>query len=399
MEKQASPHDEDNSGNLKDFKETMRRLAESDSERHYIAVFVAWRGQVLPGNIFTSYWNRRSAAMRVGGPSMTEALFRLMFVTKPPIPPTIENECGNKPIETDIFHGISRDPVTGKGLAENAIPGIDRQAGAASPAPQSRSFVKDRFVIVGHSFGARILERALSQPLMALLYERQSEAAECVRTFNAQRSDKHLPDSPIFQSPADLITMINSANDSFETKAMIEGMARMGLSSCMGTDCRRPQDPAAHPLMVAILSNGDWATKTVMPIAQRLSYFDQNLNRKYDKDAKAKGQVDEPKQRTFFFRNEGSVPQLISHTVEPESVPQCDTYPHFSNGKACFVLRAKKPDTNHFLNTTPFWVFDVPTSVIPNHTGIFQTGTVSLLKMIISNAMKASDPLNLTVVK
>jgi len=412
----ASPHDEKD-GNLKDFKETMRKLACSDPSRHYIAVFIAWRGQVIPNNYFSSYWNRRSAAMRVGGISMTEALFRLMFVTKPPISPTIANRCGNHLTESD-YPTVRRDPVTGKGLAESAIAGVDTQGAAVSPESQPRSFLKDRFVVVGHSFGARVLERALSQPLMALLYERQSEAVACVQRFNALNPKDQLSNSPLFQSPADLIAMINSANDSFETKAMIEGMARMNLSSCMGTDCRRSKDPAyqtpsngsatnplpsnasaAHPLIVAILSAGDQATTIAMPLAQRISYFDQNLDRKYDKATKAheEGQIDVPKQHTFFFHNEASIPQLISHTVEPESVPQCDTYPHFSNGQTCFVLRAKQALPNQFVNTTPFWVFGVPSSVIPNHTGIFQPGTVALLQMIISNAMESSTPLNLTL--
>ena len=312
----ASPHDEDKDGNLKSFKNIMKGLADLDPGRHYIAVFVAWRGQVIPHNLFTSYWNRRSAAMRVGGPSMTEALFRLMFVTKPPIAPTLENECGFKTEETRT-PAIGRDPVTGKGLAENAIAGIDKNEGAAPLAVAKRSFARDRFVIVAHSFGARVMERALSQPLMSLLYERQSEASSCIVRWKENHLDETQPQIS-FQSPADLITMINSANDSFETKAMIEGMTRMGLISCIDEKCSSAGASNAHPLIVAILSDGDWATKTVMPVAQRISYFEQNLNRKYDDNPNEKGQIDERKQRKFFFKNEGSVPQLISHTLKPD---------------------------------------------------------------------------------
>ncbi|MFL6387783.1 MAG: hypothetical protein ACJ71U_09865 [Terriglobales bacterium] len=394
----ASPHDEDKDGNLKSFKHIMMGLAESDQSRHYIGVFVAWRGQVIPGNIFTSYWNRRGAAMRVGGPSMTEALFRLMFVTKPPIAPTLENECGRKTEETSTPATI-RDPVTGKGLAENAITGIDKKGDAAHRVAAKRSFARDRFVIVAHSFGARVMERALSQPLMSLLYERQSEASSCIARWKENHPNE-APPQISFQSPADLITMINAANDSFETKAMIEGMTRMGLVSCIDTKCSSAGASDAHPLIVSILSDGDWATKTVMPIAQRISYFEQNLNRKYDRDPNEKGQIDEPKQRTFFLRNEGSVPQLISHTLNPDpKLPSlCVTeYPHFSNKKQCFTLQAKLADAKHFVNRTPFWVFDVPTSVIAGHNGIFQPATVELLRMMIKNAMDAKQQLNLSI--
>jgi hypothetical protein len=392
----ASRHDEEKDGNLKNFKITMQGLADSDPGRHYIAVFVAWRGQVIPHNIFTSYWNRRGAAMRVGGPSMTEALFRLMFTTKPPIAPTLENECGLKPEEISTS-ATGRDPVTGKGLPENAIAGIDKKNGSEPRVTSKRSFVKDRFVIVAHSFGARVMERALSQPLMSLLYERQSEAASCVALWKVKNQDRDLPQVS-FQSPADLITMINPANDSFETKAMIEGMTRMGLVSCIDGNCNSAEASSAHPLMISILSDGDWATKTAMPIAQRISYFEQNLDRKYDDHPNQKGQIDERKQRTFFFKNEGNVPQLISHTLKPDPTlpPHCETeYPHFSNDKECFTLQPKPADNEHFVNRTPFWVFDVPASVISGHTSIFSHVTVELLKMMIKNAMDAKQQLNL----
>jgi len=109
------------------FKKTLNALSQ-DRTRRYIGVFVAWRGQVIPGDLFSSYWNRRDAANRIAGPSMTEALFRLMFATRP--------------------QSAWADPCA--------------QEGPADPA---------HFVIIGHSFGGRILERAVAQPYMAMLAE------------------------------------------------------------------------------------------------------------------------------------------------------------------------------------------------------------------------------------
>jgi hypothetical protein len=401
----ASPYDEENDKNLHGFEDTMKKIAsdDPDRDRHYIAVFIAWRGQVLSGNLFTSYWNRRSAAMRVGGPSMTEAIFRLMFVTKPPVPPTFANSCGDSlPRQEPVMQGIGRDPVTGKGIVENAIPGFDQMGGerGSSVAAENGSFVKNRFVLVSHSFGARVMERALGQPLMSLLYERRSEAVDCVQQWNASHPD-HLSTVPVFQSPADLITMINSANDSFESKSMIEGMTRMGLVSCIGAKCKTRSeignDPTQHPLIVSILSENDSATTKIMPVAQRLSYFGQNLDRKYDEPAADRGQIDVKKQRTFFLKNEGSIDQLVSHDLTGANATSCSGDLQFSYENTCFTLAPHEQKAGTFQNTTPFWVFKVPKALIPNHSNIFQGGTVALLSRIVENAMQSKDPLNLTI--
>jgi hypothetical protein len=197
----ASEYDE-RKKNLAGFKDQLQQLAEHDLDHSYIGVFFSWRGQSLPGDLFFSYWNRRDAARRVGGASMTEAIFRLMFVTKPPVPPSLtgENPCG------------AVNPTT-------------------SPNPP-----RDMFVLIGHSFGVRILERAISQPLMALLYERRSEADICRKAYNKDHKD-HPLNVIAFESPADLIVTINAANDAFEAKAMIEGMQRMNLRACIGDTC------------------------------------------------------------------------------------------------------------------------------------------------------------------
>ncbi|HWW98638.1 MAG TPA: hypothetical protein VNY74_13115 [Edaphobacter sp.] len=375
----ASEYDETHK-NLEGFKDQLQLLAEHDQLHSYIGVFLSWRGQSLPGDLFFSYWNRRDAARRVGGASMTEAIFRLMFVTKPPVPPS--------PTDRD-------------------------QCGAVnSPASlEAANKPRDLFVLIGHSFGVRILERAISQPLMALLYERRSEADICRKAYDDLHKDNPLK-VITFESPADLIVTINAANDAFEAKAMIEGMQRMNLRTCIGDTCNAQGEYFdSPPVIVSILSKGDWITRKLMPVAQAISYPSQKLNRKYDENAYEEGQLVDVKQHSFFLHNEGSIQQLVSHTVatctpETPCVPcpeglmfkgkttQYELIPVWIDPATCKKITppatqdssGAKPDPSsqrRFVNKTPFWVFMVPESVIPGHTEINTEAASALVQAIV----------------
>src|SRR5260370_1624712 len=84
------------------------------SPRAYIGIYLAWRGQVLAGDLFATFWNRRDTAGRIAGPSFSEAVFRIISASK-------EDSPNNK------------------------------------------------VVIVGHSFGSRLLENSISDTFVSLV--------------------------------------------------------------------------------------------------------------------------------------------------------------------------------------------------------------------------------------
>lgn len=94
----ASPYDESKK-NLGSFKSLLQGLSSRNAldvakPPVLVGVFLSWRGQSLAGDLAPSYWNRRDAATRVGGPSMTEVVTRLMFETKGvPQAPASEARC------------------------------------------------------------------------------------------------------------------------------------------------------------------------------------------------------------------------------------------------------------------------------------------------------------------
>src|SRR5579872_6835263 len=133
----ASPYDERHK-DLASFKSVLETLSDRTGIAYankppvLVGIFLAWRGQVLAGNKVSSYWNRRDAAVRVGGQSLTETVMRLMLETKgvpAPAVPTPADRCNSK---------------------------------------AQRASRNDHFVIVGHSFGARALEHAIAQPMLSL---------------------------------------------------------------------------------------------------------------------------------------------------------------------------------------------------------------------------------------
>jgi pimeloyl-ACP methyl ester carboxylesterase len=342
------------------FRNTLQTMAKEDPARAYIGVFIAWRGQSITGNVFSTYWNRRDAAERVGRSSMTEALFDLMFATRPPNPPSAENRCG-------------------------------------MTAPQEES----EFIVVGHSFGGRILQRALTQPVLALIIERSKEAERCRDEWNLKHEATDRLETLVFQPPASLIVFINPANDSFETKGAIEAMKRMNL---------RVYDPSkqgnffdAPPLFVSILSDGDWATTKVMPIAQFLSAPFVSIGRKYDRNAKEEHELSKRSQGYYYIHNDGRVQELITHKVtdmahetNEMSDKNCDPTkvlkrsPNspkitFPIGNTTYEALPMPQCRDRFRNNTPFWVITVPSAIVKDHSDIFEPGIVMLTTKILES--------------
>jgi hypothetical protein len=169
--------------------------------------------------------------------------------------------------------------------------------------------------------------------------------------------------------------------------------------------------------MISITSDGDWATETVMPLAQWFSSLPLSF-RHYDKDKNRcteEGQLCDHSQRYFYRHSEASIKEMRSHLViEAEDSASCEIkddrglvkWPFFkvdSTGLCFCIDRSKdKPTTtdkceadpakrktmfgsNEGWNNTPFYVIGVPKKLIKDHNDIFQDGTVELLTAISSH--------------
>jgi heat shock protein HspQ len=358
----ASQYDETHDKSLYGFKTLMQYRATHDKKAKYIGIFIAWRGQAIPGDLLVSYWNRRDAAARLGSPSFSEAVFRLMFATKgTTTQPEISNKC---------------------------------QSANADPS-------RAQFIVIGHSFGARILEGAVAQPFLTMLLERQSQTLNCIA--DAKKQGVTLPEAQgSFRSPADMIVLLNSANDAFKTKAMIEAMKRMNLKVTRPNASVEQKETASPdtssemdaygPLILSITSQGDWATARVMPVLQAVSTVDKEF-RSYDPDWKELGQESERSQKYYFLRNEGHINEFLTHNVELAAASECTDHhwPYFHGEDGCYRVVPI-----HKWNDTPFWVMSVSTHIIPNHEDVFKPGLIDLLESVLDRYAPTSGETNLS---
>jgi hypothetical protein len=359
----ASAYDEATK-NLDSFKSMMQVLSSRNSldvpkPPVLVGIFLSWRGQVLAGDLAATYWNRRDAAIRVGGPSMTEVVTRLMFETKG-VPLAPEDRC-------------EPPDVPGKRMSH--------------------------FAIIAHSFGARALEHALTEPMLSMILERQMQARECADAWNRSHPGDQLS-NVTFPAPADLVVFLNAANDAFEAKETIEALkrAQIHVSRKQTLDGRTASVGSAAPFMISITSDGDWATEKIMPVAQLLSSSALSF-RQYDKDGcTEEGQLCKHGQSYYYRHSEASIKEMRSHIVilEPAS---CGNWPYFQveSTKRCFCIDRNTDDprdkcredrvvdqkanfgTNTVWNDTPFYVIGVPHTLIADHNDIFQDGTEELL--------------------
>lgn len=310
----ASPNNE-RKKNLHDFKAVMERLAAGEDanvqqlnqasgqgvvpakRRSYIGVYLGWRGQSLAGDIFTTFWNRRDAAERVGSSDFAETLYRIMQTTK-------------------------------------------------EDSPQSK------VILVGHSFGARALETALTNTFVSLLVPRPGTIGPV--------------GPPVPWAPADLIVYVNAATDSFRTKQMIELMKRTQFGVSRGIL------NTSGPLFLSVTSTGDQATKLAFPLGQNISALEKSFRAKYDFET-----PEPPNQKTFFTRTPGHIPFLLSHVVRPVAKP-CISLPElfrFSTNGQCFEMTPLQGRWND----SPFWVVTVPPAIIKDHGDIFNASFMTMI--------------------
>jgi hypothetical protein len=380
----ASDYDERHK-NLHDFKSMMQTLSceytiktvnsqpTLDKRAVLVGIFLSWRGQSLPADFAFTYWGRRDAATRIGGPSMTEVVTRLMFETKgvPLAPSPGSDDC-------------TWTPVKGKESAH--------------------------FAIIAHSFGARALEHALAQPMLSMVLERQAQSRECAREWASRNPGQHL-DVLSAPAPADLVVFLNAANDAIGAKETIEALKRSQVRIKKPNSVEAESDSA--PLMISVTSDGDWATEGIMPIAQWFSSsalaFRRYDNYRDKEKCKANGQLCDRRQGYYYRHSEASIEEMRSHVVIAlDDSTSCknkglDSWPFFYvQGKdKCFCIdqsgrnwagsdecglnqgrRKKAFGSDTGWNNTPFYVIGVPKDLIRGHNDIFQDGTVELLTTI-----------------
>ena len=317
-----------NPGDVQTFECLLSQLAASSStgnlEVH--GVYLGWRGRLVQGPLdYLTFLGRKGTATRIAGTPVTETIFELI-----------------------------------------------RQARRRSP-----SFSKT--VVVGHSFGALVLEKAMAQAVAGsvLLQDAQSRGA----SFNA---------------PADLVLLVNSAAESIYAKELEDMFRAVG---------NRGQIRPERPLFISLTSKTDSATGGWFPLGTLLP----NIFARRHYDWKKRGpSSDNVSQHDYVTKTPGHNELLFTHTVEPEGAPpeRKATKPDLGNcgaGNRAFEANLSDPQGTRFRTAdpanpdnfewwrlvpitdrpdrklTPYWVMQVPKAIIHEHAPIFTPESCAMM--------------------
>ncbi len=313
-------HEQKKDYSLNGFKQFLAQTADDlkikdpTGSRPVIGVFLAWRGQSAYAP-FTglTFWNRRRAATRIASAlGVQQALLR-------------------------IINTANRN----------------RQSST---------------VLIGHSFGALLMEQALLHTLATGIL--RATTGEIDLTY-------------------DLLLLLNPAAPSLLAKQIVEVLEQERIKlyqiDSQGNRYERP-------LMVSVTSVADRATRVLYPIGSSLGVMTSKF-RKYGTE------FCHPvaSQRSFYLYTAGHNQVLHSHDVTatplpPEGLPDrglqlrreydpVSQQPVISfNGTEHRFTVTEKPLA---LNDTPYWIMRVPKSLIPDHTDIFGLDTIRLIQALI----------------
>jgi hypothetical protein len=319
--------------NVVGFETILQDLHDGTFKDHpVVGVYLGWRGELIPEfwpvRRQFSYFNREAAAIRIPGASMTDLLTRIMI------------------------EGHRDDP--------------DAQV-----------------LMIGHSFGGLVLERALTQAM----------------TDYARRQQKGAADSAD-GARADLVVFVNSAAAATEGKQMLNLLKDFCYEADRATVCAAPgAGETAQPLFLSISSLGDAATRFAMPIGHGLSFLGFTLQgswRDYRDFADAPAPPTVTAQSAFYMSTTAHMPALQSHVFvnaeEPNDLQRCAVDPATKQpkfyGPAFTTVTAETYrvcEKKDRWNDTPYWAMQMPATIVPDHSGIFNVNFVNLLTSVFLN--------------
>lgn len=295
-------------------------------------VYIGWRGATFfkesdwtgVGWVMrqTSFWSRRAATDRVAGVPLTGALAQLS--------------------------AAARGAKSGRGVT----------------------------VFIGHSFGGRIMERALGQALVSQAAFSNSDQLELL---------------------ADLTVLINPASESLYARNL-----------------RLTTKSQKRPAIVSITAENDSATSFAWPVGLHLaSAFGGFRDYSYRS-------IPKESQRGYVTRTTGHDGRMLTHSIEPapaQSLPKTEDSFGFNLARAkegTFLIRDRngtpisyrirrldkrtdgKKGVRWMLPDGPYWVMRVPPQVLDGHggelrtRGIFSDQVIDLLGAVFS-LTKAGD--------
>jgi hypothetical protein len=286
-----------------DFKEFSKLVAElnkrfrevsEEERRHVVGIYVGWDGAVGPTVLQNlTFWNRKRAADRI---SQSAVLSKIIAATK------------------------------------YARRQVDEQLTS-----------RDLTIMIGHSFGARILYTATSQVLID----------EVQRQHPGYKEASY----GVMIGPADLILLLNPA---------FEASIFTAMHSVRRTGSKRYEiiDDRQQPLLLAISTENDWATGKAFPVGQSLEFATRRDRR-----------------RQTLGNHKPYLTHRLARVISGNYPATADRfwYDHFEDAGLQLVRTTDRQPGN------PFLVARTTSDVVDGHNGIWEE---ALRKWMVAFVLK-----------
>jgi hypothetical protein len=244
-----------------------------------------------------------------------------------------------------------------------------------------------RAIMVGHSFGGLVMERALSQAM-----------ADYILRGREPDQDQG--------AWADLVVFVNSAAAASEGKQTLDLFKQLEstrnykfvVTPAAAASEKRETPSLARtdrrPMFLSISSLGDTATRFGLVIGHGPSTISRQLKGSW-RTYETPDIPSVPSQRTYYLSTTAHMEVLQSHLIvenNPQGLKQCGTLfspapVTISTGQQYIIC--EKPNR---WNDTPYWAMEMPATIVPDHSGIFNLNFIALLETFLPSEAEMADP-------
>jgi hypothetical protein len=282
----------EDSGNVWGFRRILDEQAASQSTP-VIGVYIGWPGDAAKFGKLLTFFNRESVADTVGGGDLDGVLSKLLVAVK------------------------------GAGYQ---TPGV----------------VPSTAILIGHSFGGLVLERALIRIIEQQLAKYQA--------------NENIP------APADLMLLLNEAGPASQARPLLLDLIKDKVEYVDASG--KPS-----PLIVAMTSDGDAATKLAFPASEFISG-----NRPKTVNFPQLDVFGQSDTLPYNLLSPANMVALRSHQiVQTSDLSHCDVSATIHKLGYC-VERIPAA-----ANTTPYWIMALPQIFVPDHSSVFRREMIELI--------------------
>lgn len=236
------------------------------------------------------------------------------------------------------------------------IPGAHLTEALRRITIEAKSNSRAKCIVVGHSFGGLVMERTITQALVESILEYQNDQSLMGEDQAEKTLRSRLPD---------LTLLLNEAGPATEAKEFLDFLASEHVEYS-------DQDGKPQPLVLSMTSVGDTATHIIFPVGQFLGKRGLTT-RKYENG----DEFGETDQNHYFLHTTANSAKLVNHVIQknPDAQHCPDKYADFHLGNTPYSICR----TTDAQNTTPYWVLQIPTEFVPDHSTIFRPELRTLL--------------------